>query len=143
MVPSSSQQPYLASAVLEVRKSLVDGKGLYAKSRIAARRKIGELAGEVISWREARKRAKGKRRLALVELDDGTAVDASRSGNEFRYINHSCSPNAYIRIYYGHVEFYSIRAIPTGQEITCDYGYNHHEGTLRCKCGSPKCRGYL
>jgi SET domain-containing protein len=128
---------------IEVRASRIDGKGLFAKSRIDPRRKIGELTGERISLREGRRRAKGKRRLALVELEDGTSIDASRHGNEFRYINHSCSPNTYIRICYGRVEFYSLRAIPAGQELTCDYGYNHHEGTLRCKCGSPDCRGKL
>lgn len=132
-----------ASIVLEVRKSQIDGKGLFAASRIPARRKLGELTGEVISWREARRRAKQQRRLALVERGDGTAIDGRRHGNEFRYINHSCSPNAYIRICYGHVEFYSLRVIQAGEELTCDYGESHHDGTLPCTCGSESCRGRL
>lgn len=143
MVPPARRRSPATPETLEVHRSPIDGKGLFAKCRIGPRTKIGELTGEIISWREARRRAKGKRRLALVELRDGTAIDASRYGNEFRYINHSCSPNAYIRICYGHVEFYSIRGIPAGKEVTCDYGDNHHNGTLRCRCGSPNCRGHL
>lgn len=136
-------RPRSSPFAIEVRESPIDGKGLFAKSRIPARRKLGELTGEVISWREARRRAKERKRLALVERADRTAVDGSKYGNEFRYINHSCSPNSYIRICYGHVEFYSLRTIRAGEELTCDYGDSHHEGTLRCKCGSPECRGRL
>jgi uncharacterized protein len=128
---------------LEIRKSTIDGKGLFAAARIDARRKIGELKGEVISEVEARRRAHGKRRLALAELGDGTAIDASKQGNEFRFINHSCNPNAYIRVCYRRVEFYSLRTIRPGQEITCDYGETHHKGKLRCKCGGRNCRGSL
>lgn len=128
---------------LDVRRSPIDRLGLFTRVRLPPRAKIGELAGEVISVREARKRATGKRRLAIVERPDGVAVDASVGGNEFRYVNHSCRPNAFIRICYGRVEFYSLRRIAAGEEITCDYGENHHDGSLRCRCGSPACRGWL
>ena len=131
------------STKLEVRGSGIDGKGLFAAGRIAARSKIGELTGERISIREARRRAKGRRRLALVESEQGWAIDARVGGNEFRYINHTCSPNTYVRIAYGRVEFYALRAIPAGRELSCDYGYNHHEGRLPCRCGSPNCRGFI
>ena len=128
---------------LEVRESRIDGKGLFAKTRVPARVKIGELSGEAISQAEARRRANGKRRIALVELGDGSAIDGRVGGNEFRYINHSCAPNAYMRISYGKVEFYSLRALRAREEITCDYGDTHHNGALRCRCGSRNCRGYL
>jgi SET domain-containing protein len=128
---------------LEVKSSPIDGYGLYARRRIAARRKIGELIGEAVSVREARRRARGRRRFAIVELGDGSAFDATDSDNYFRYINHSCSPNAFIRVAYGHVEFYARREIRRGEEITCDYGISSHDGRLRCRCGSERCRGFL
>jgi SET domain-containing protein len=128
---------------VEVRKSRIDGKGLFAVTRIKARSKIGEMAGEAITQAEARRRAQGKRRIALVELGDGKAVDGRRKGNAFRYVNHSCSPNAYMRVCYGRVEIYSLRAIRPGEEITCNYGPTHHDGNLRCRCGSDNCRGTL
>lgn len=105
--------------------------------------KIGEFAGELISQREARRRARGGRKIAIVEFNDGRALDATRAPNWFRYINHSCSANAYIRIYRDHIEFYARRAIGRGEEVTCDYGESHHDGALHCKCGSAKCRGYI
>lgn len=128
---------------LFVRKSSIDRKGLFVVRTIAKRRKVGELAGELVSQAEARRRARGKRRLAIVEFGDGYAIDASVGGNEFRYINHSCSPNCYMRIIRGHVEFYSLRRIRGGEELTCDYGDTHHDGKLPCKCGSPNCKGFL
>lgn len=127
----------------EVRRSQIHGKGLFALSRIPARRKIGELGGEVISQREARRRAKRYHSIKIVELGDGTAIDASVGGNHFKYVNHSCSPNAYMRIAYGRLEFYSLRAIRAGEELTCNYGETHHDGALACRCQSPQCQGYI
>lgn len=128
---------------MEVRESQIDGKGLFAVRRLAAKRKIGEMVGDRVSQRVARRRIRNKRRFAVVELGDGTAIDATSTKGFFRYINHSCSPNAFIRICRGHVEFYSLRTIQPGEEITCNYGETHHNGTLRCNCGSAGCRGYL
>ena len=127
----------------EVRPSDVAGRGLFATARIRARSKLGELTGEHISTREARRRAKGLRRIAIVEFDEGGAIDASVGGNEFQYTNHSCAPNAFIRRIHKRVEIYALRNIAPGEEITCDYGETQHEGTLPCRCGAPNCRGYL
>jgi SET domain-containing protein len=128
---------------LYLAPSHIDGTGLFSSRRIAARRKIGEFGGELISQREARRRARGNHTISIVELNDGRAIDATHAPNWFRYINHSCASNAYIRICRGHVEFYARREIRPGQEITCDYGESHHEGRLPCKCGSARCRGFL
>lgn len=137
----AASQPFID--VVDVRRSTIDGQGVFALRRIPARRKLGELAGELISLREARRRAKKLERIAIVEFDDGTAIDASIGGNAFRYTNHSCAPNAYMRIAGRRVEFYSLRAIKPGEEITCRYGDTQHEGTVPCKCGRGKCREYL
>jgi uncharacterized protein len=129
--------------VLYLGDSRIDGRGLFTSQRIPARTKIGEFAGELISQREARRRARRSHKIAIVELDDGRALDATEAPNWFRFINHSCSSNAYIRIYRHHVEFYARREIKPGEEVTCDYGESHHQGTLACKCGSPECRGFI
>jgi len=131
------------STSFKVRRSRIDGRGLFAKHRIRARKKMGEMVGEVVSVRVARRRARNRRRIAIVELGDGTAVDATDRDGDFRYVNHSCSPNAFMRTCYGRVEFYALRDIAPGEEITCDYGETHHAGTVRCKCGGDRCRGCL
>ena len=130
-------------SLFDIGNSAIDGKGIFARSRLPARRKLGELEGERITLREARRRAALRRRIAIVELPKGGAIDASVGGNEFRYINHSCTPNVYMRIFGDHVEFYALRTIRRGEEVTCNYGETQHEGTLPCRCGNARCRQYL
>ena len=127
----------------QVRRSRIQGRGLFALTPVPARRKMGELGGERISQQEARRRASETECIQIVEFGDGTALDASRTGSLFRYVNHSCDPNSFMRLYKGHVEFYALRPIGAGEEVTCDYGETHHDGALACRCGSANCRGRL
>ncbi len=128
---------------LEIKPSKIDGKGAFALEDIPAHKKIGNLSGEIISLREARKRAAKTKRVAMVEFGDGRALDASINPNELRYVNHSCKPNTYMRVCYSRVEFYSLEQIEKGEELTCNYGETHHDGKLKCKCGAASCKGYL
>jgi SET domain-containing protein len=128
----------------KVKRSRIQGLGLYALSSIRPRRKLGELGGERITVREARRRARAASDcIVIVEMEDGTAFDASRLGSDLRYVNHSCAPNTFMRRCYGRVEFYSLREIEPGEELTCDYGETHHAGGLVCCCGSVNCRGRI
>lgn len=130
---------------LTVSKSTIDGKGVYANNAIPARKKIGSLGGVIISKREANKRVKalGNTSIAMVELWNGKVIDASVNSNALRYVNHCCTPNTYMRVFGYHVEFYALRSIKKGEELTCDYGETHHEGTRPCTCGSAQCRGFI
>jgi SET domain-containing protein len=129
-------------AALEVRPSAIVGLGLFAGTRIRGRSKIGEFEGEVIGLREARRRAKGRRIVAIVELERH-ALDATDTGRGFRFINHSCDPNTFMRCTPERAEFYARRAIAAGEELTVDYGESHHDGKLRCRCGAACCRGFI
>ena len=129
--------------MLITRKSSIQGKGLFTDSPLRARKKIGEFSGERISIREARKRAKGAKRIAIVEVSDTVALDGTRRGGPFSFINHSCDSNVFIRIAYGRAEFYAKKKIKAGDELTCDYVDSHHDGTLPCCCGSDKCRRFI
>lgn len=122
--------------------SEIDGSGLFAVTELPARRKIGEMTGERISKALARRRARTRERVAIVELGDGTAIDATQ-GNEFAFVNHACQPNLYVRITGAHIEFYTLRRIAAGEELTCDYGETHHDGKRKCSCRSAKCRGFI
>ncbi len=128
---------------VDVKPSAIDGQGAFAAEAIPARRKIGEIRGEAISVREARRRARGVERIMIVEVSEKRAIDASRSGDPLRFTNHSCRPNASLRIRQGRVEFYAMRDLAPGEEITVDYGETHHDGKLRCRCGAPGCIGFL
>ncbi len=142
--PGEKGQPLPAERFsLTVGPSTIDGQGVFAAEPIPARRKIGEMRGEVVPVREARRRIEGRRRIHVVEITHKTAIDATRSDCALRYVNHSCSPNAVLRIRQGRAEFYAMRDIEPGEEISADYGESHHEGRLRCRCGAPNCKGRL
>ncbi|MET0645589.1 MAG: SET domain-containing protein-lysine N-methyltransferase [Pyrinomonadaceae bacterium] len=133
----------MKTANFKVGRSPIHGRGLFAVAEVAARRKLGELGGELITQREARRRARGAVSVKMVEFEDGTALDATRLGGPFGYVNHSCEPNVFMRRYRGRVEFYALRRLKAGEELTCDYGETHHDGKLPCRCGSARCRGRL
>lgn len=128
---------------LKISKSGIHGKGAFAIRPIPARRKIGSLGGEVISKREGRERAKTKQSISIVELWNGKTLDASSYTHQIKFINHSCRPNTYMRTLGYHVEFYALRNIAVGEELTCNYGETHHDGKKKCNCGAPGCKGYL
>ena len=128
---------------LRVGPSAIEGQGVFAAETIPARRKLGELRGESISVQEARRRAKGRVRIHIVEVSQTRAVDATDSTTALRHINHSCSPNAVLRISQGRVEFYALRELAIGEELTCGYGESHHAGRLVCRCGAVDCSGKL
>ncbi|MEY2873550.1 MAG: hypothetical protein RLZZ373_921 [Pseudomonadota bacterium] len=123
--------------------SPIEGTGAFAAEAIPARRKIGEIRGELISIHEAWERVKTMERIMMVEISPRRAIDASRSVDPLRFTNHSCAPNAVLRIRQGRIEIYAMRAIADGDEITCNYGETHHEGRLACRCGAANCVGKL
>ena len=134
-----AHQPF----AVEVRASPIDGQGVFAAEAIPARRRIGEIRGERISVAQARIRATRYERVMMVEVSETHALDFHKSTDAMRYTNHSCAPNAGLVIRRGRVSFRSLRAIEPGEEITVNYGETHHEGTLRCRCGTNGCTGFL
>jgi uncharacterized protein len=127
---------------LEARPSRIDGTGVFARQAVPVRRKLGEMTGEVVTWAVARRRAKLYERIAMVEFEDGYALDATHD-TLLRFVNHSCDANCYIRRNGHRVEFYTRRALAPGEELTADYGETHHDGKHPCHCGAGKCRGFL
>lgn len=136
-------RPAYQKFAVDVRASTIDGRGAFAAEPIPPRLKIGEIRGESISVQEARIRATRSERIMIVELSAKRAIDFSNSADPMRYVNHSCRPNARLSIRQGRVEFYALRAIGAGEEITVDYGPTHHEGRLACRCGAAGCIGRL
>ncbi|MBX3602638.1 MAG: SET domain-containing protein [Rubrivivax sp.] len=140
--PQVVRPPWQKFAV-DVQPSVIDGHGVFAAEPVPARRKIGEIRGQSISVDEARIRATRSERVMIVELSAKKAIDFSRSTDPMRFTNHSCRPNARLCIRQGRVEFYALRSIAVGEEVTVDYGETHHEGRLACRCGAAGCRGAL
>src|ERR1700704_988851 len=126
-----------------VKPSAIDGLGAFAAQAIRRRLKIGEIRGESLGVQEARIRATRHERIMIVEISSRRAIDFSGSSDPMRYTNHSCAPNARLCIRQRRVEFYALRDIAPGEEITVNYGETHHEGRLVCRCGAVGCAGRL
>jgi SET domain-containing protein len=135
--------PHYQKFAVRVARSRIDGFGVFAAEPIPPRLKIGEIRGESVTVAEARRRADGQQRIMIVEVSGKRAIDASKSTDPMRFTNHSCAPNARLMIRDGRIEFYALRAIGVGEEITVNYGETHHEGRLTCRCGAPGCVGRL
>jgi SET domain-containing protein len=142
-MPEAPARPAYQKFAVDVAPSRIDGHGAFAAEAIAARLKIGEIRGESISVADARIRATRHERIMIVEVSARKAIDFSKSNDPMRYTNHSCRPNARLCMRQGRVEFYALRAIAPGDEITVDYGETHHAGKLACRCGVVGCRGTL
>ena len=140
---AATLRPSYQKFAVKVAPSQIDGQGAFAAEPIPPRLKIGEIRGESITVAEARIRATRSERIMIVELSPRKAIDFSNSADPMRYTNHSCQPNARLCIRQGRVEFYALRAINQGEELTVNYGETHHEGRLRCLCGAPGCKGNL
>lgn len=123
-------------------RSALHGRGLFARQTLPGRRKLGELSGELVALPRAWNTAAARSRIYLVQVSARRALDCSR-GNDFRYLNHSCAPNCYLRVSRLRVEVYTLRPIAPGTELTVDYGETPHRGGMRCSCGAANCRGVV
>lgn len=75
-------------------------------------------------------------------------IDSSLKGNEARFANHSCDPNAEARfVYIGNekrIGLFAIKHIKEGEEITFDYRLETlSENAIPCLCGSTNCSGFI
>jgi SET domain-containing protein len=143
--PPTRRQPPLPdhrAVPLKVRASKINGRGLFASAGLPGRRKLGEISGTLVRLPQAWRKVEKSRKIYLIELTPKLALECS-SGNDFRYLNHSCSANCYMRIIRNRVEIYTRRPIPAGTELTVDYGATPHQGGMRCACGAPDCKGRL
>ena len=93
--------------------------------------------------REARRRARGAKRIAIVELSSTKAIDGSVRGGPFQFVNHSCDPNCEVDEIKDRVWIKSIRDIEPGEELLWDYNLYDDDDPAPCYCGSPKCRGTM
>jgi SET domain-containing protein len=146
-----------ASAVgrrIQVRRSGVHGKGVFALVDIAKGERIIEYVGELISWDEAQRRhphdPDDPNHTFYFHIDDGHVIDALYGGNASRWINHSCSPNCKADEQDGRIFIKARRDIKAGDELNYDYGLVIDEpltaelkAEYPCWCGSKNCRGTL
>ena len=86
-------------------------------------------------------RRPGVKRIS--ELDADLYVDGSVDGNDTKYINHSCEPNADVFIIEGLMIVFALQEIVPGEEITVDYLNSFAEDLSVCQCRTSSCRRSL
>lgn len=156
--PRSPRKPTPANGRrIQVRRSGVHGKGVFAVAPIPEGETIIEYVGEVIGWKEADRRHPNNpddpNHTFYFSIEDGKKViDAAVGGNSARWINHSCDPNCEAdedddthRVF-----IKALRNIKPGEELNYDYGLVIDEkytkklkAEYECRCGAKNCRGTM
>jgi uncharacterized protein len=148
--PAPSNSPSTGRRI-QVRKSGIHGKGMFALQPIAAGDTIIEYKGEVITWREALRRhphdPKDPNHTFYFHVDDKHVIDAKYGGNAARWINHACDPNCEADQVDGRIFIKALRDLFPGEELFYDYGLIIDERytpklkkQYECRCGSAACR---
>ena len=140
--------------VVEVRRSGVHGKGVYATTAIRKGERIIEYTGKRLPWKVAMDlppRDEGDPyHTFLFSLENGDVIDAHEGGNDARWINHSCDPNCETTEVDDRIFVEALRAIRPGEELFYDYlivpadrRTKSLEREFACHCGSARCRGTM
>lgn len=141
------------NAPIEVFKTDWKGFGVRATTKIPKDTFIMEYVGEVLDYRQFRRRAKqygreNNQHYYIMAVSRDCYVDATSKGNISRFINHCCEPNSMTQKWMvngeNRVGFFTKKDVEAGEEINFDYKYERYgQIAQKCFCGTPNCRGWL
>lgn len=130
----------------------IKGYGVRALCDVEQGTLICEYTGEALNAKQFASRRRTRYSKSYYMRADNLVIDASRSGNAARFINHSCDPCAEVQVWSvpradgrslrTAVGVFAKRAIRAGEEITYDYRFETFEDAaeIRCLCEAPVCR---
>lgn len=124
-----------------LRRSGIEGQGLFARRPIAAQECVVVKGGHVFD-RAMRDRLAPLLGPAEIQIGDdlfiGPVTPAERDAS-MMYLNHACEPNLGIR---GQIAFHAMRPIAVGEELSFDYATGDDDlWEMQCRCAKPLCRG--
>lgn len=127
-------QIFKLSDRVELRDSRIcTGKGVFATNDIAKGDTIIEAEGEIA----------GEPTRYTVQVTDAEFLYADYIDN---FINHSCSPNVYMKLYENdkrRYSFFALKNIRKGDELFWNYNTNYWDVgsplAFPCSCGSKNC----
>jgi hypothetical protein len=125
----------------EVRKSSIQGRGLFANADIARDEIVAIKGGHIVTGEQLRELTP---RLGPAEVqiaDDLFICPVSEEEREGSMIfsNHSCDPTIGVR---GQIIFVAMRSIRAGEELTHDWAMtDDDDSSMVCGCGAQNCRG--
>ncbi len=128
------------SPKVDIKDSLIGGRGIFANSNIKRGEKIIVWGGNYTDAAGAESmRNNGK---LVMQWDDDLYSYEDRADDDGYFVNHSCDPNLWMANAHTLV---ANKDIKSGEELTVDYTmFEADENYLskwECKCGLPLCRG--
>jgi uncharacterized protein len=150
----NGQHVPLSGRRIQVRRSGVHGKGVFAVQALPKGTPLIEYLGEVIDWPEALRRhphdPEQPDHTFYFSLGEDHVIDGNVGGNASRWINHSCAANCEADEIDGRVFIKTKRAVKAGEELFYDYGLvidERHTPKVKkqyeCRCGARHCRGTM
>lgn len=116
--------------------SRIHGRGIFAAENIHSGERIQYVNGKKVH--RATKSSKDSEEISNW-IGMGKSTWINTDGTPFRYINHSCNPNAAIM---GTKTLVALRDIKSGEELTIDYSMTDADPywSIECECGEKNCR---
>ena len=136
---------------IEIKKSSVHGRGVFATRGIASGERLGVYASGRHTPGKHPLVDAGREFTRVFASSDGSSTDGSVQGNATAHLNHSCEPNCEAieeRDADGQLQivFLALRRIRRGDELFIDYSLQTEPddaGEYACWCTSQKCRGTM
>jgi SET domain-containing protein len=131
-----------------VKKSSIQGKGVFAGKDFERGETIGSMHGRSVNFLTYEKLyRRGNKRVSCDPFQIGLRAYITLE-NRYNLINHSCDPNAAVQ---GVRTIVARKPIKKGEEITYDYSstewtpydyppYYTDGWPMNCRCGERKCR---
>lgn len=132
---------------------VISGTGVKVMAHLKKGTLVGEVTGRIVSPATLLPTPGGPLSVSAFQqneratflLSDDLLLDCSQAGNEWRHLNHSCSPNAELVCW--HVEdesrlgVFLLRALSPSEEVTVDYRLSMPipPDGFRCRCKSANC----
>lgn len=146
--------PVVRPTLYFVRRSRIQGRGVFAARRIRKGTRVLEYTGERISHEEAADRydddGQEQAHVVLFAVDEDTVIDGGVRGGDARFVNHSCAPNCQAQEIGKRIYICALRTIGEGEELTYDYSLQRAgrrtreiEHRYACRCGAARCRGTM
>ena len=145
-----------------VRRSRIHGWGIFVRKSFKKDDMIVEFTGEIIRSVVADKREKmyeasGMIGCYMFRLNKEYIIDGTKKGNITRFTNHSCDPNAYVKVinvrqgsneipgpHNEKIVFFAKKNMPRGTELLYDYQYAlEDDKEILCNCQAINCRGRM
>jgi SET domain-containing protein len=133
-----------ALQLIEIRRSRIHGRGLFARRDIAAGSRLIQYVGRTIPKEQSADLCL-RQNAYIFTLSERDDLDGKVGWNPARLINHSCEPNCDAELDdRDRIWIISRRAISRGEELTYNYGYDLTDFmNYPCRCGARTCLGYM